>query len=92
MKKLLSVTVLALIASSAIAGQSMTSGYIKQNGTYVAPSVRTTPDANPYNNYSTRGNTNPYTGSAGTRDPAKVQQNYAPSNGGIRVPSVGRIR
>jgi hypothetical protein len=42
-------------------------GYTKKNGTYVAPSHRTTPDKNFKNNYSTKGNVNPYTGKAGTR-------------------------
>jgi hypothetical protein len=27
------------------------------------------PTENPYNNYSTRGNVNPYTGKTGTKDP-----------------------
>ena len=44
-------------------------GYTKSNGTYVSPHYRTAPDSTPYNNYSTRGNTNPYTGKQGTVDP-----------------------
>lgn len=47
-------------------------GYRRSNGTYVAPYERTSPNATPLDNYSTRGNVNPYTGQAGTRDP------YAP--------------
>ena len=30
------------------------SGYTRQNGTYVSPYVRSTPDGNPYNNYGSR--------------------------------------
>ena len=30
-------------------------GYYKGNGTYVAPHYRTSPDGNPYNNFSYRG-------------------------------------
>ncbi len=30
-------------------------GYYRKDGTYVRPHYRTTPDGNPYNNYSTRG-------------------------------------
>lgn len=41
-------------------------GYCRGNGTYVAPHYRTAPDGNPYNNWSTVGNVNPYTGKAGT--------------------------
>lgn len=44
-------------------------GYAKKDGTYVAPHYRTAPDSNPYNNYSTTGNVNPYTGKEGTKTP-----------------------
>jgi hypothetical protein len=44
-------------------------GYTRKNGTYVAPHVRTAPDSTKYNNWSTRGNINPYTGKAGTKNP-----------------------
>ena len=30
-------------------------GYFKGNGTYVMPHIRTSPDGNPYNNFSYRG-------------------------------------
>lgn len=42
-------------------------GYTKKNGTYVAPSRRSTPDSTTRNNWSTKPNTNPYTGKQGTR-------------------------
>lgn len=42
-------------------------GYNKQNGTYVAPARRSTPDSSKSNNWSTKPNTNPYTGKTGTR-------------------------
>ena len=42
-------------------------GYHRRNGTYVQPHYRSNPDGNPYNNWSTRGNVNPYTGKRGTR-------------------------
>jgi hypothetical protein len=51
-------------------------GHVRKDGTYVQPHYQTAPDRNPYNNYSTQGNTNPYTGQAGTRDPYQVQQQY----------------
>ena len=47
-------------------------GYTRQNGTYVQPSHRSNPDGNPNNNWSTKGNTNPYTGREGSKEP---QQN-----------------
>jgi hypothetical protein len=45
------------------------SGYTRSNGTYVEPYHRTEADSNPYNNYSTQGNVNPYTGQAGHKNP-----------------------
>jgi hypothetical protein len=42
-------------------------GYIRRNGTYVAPHVRSAPDGEFWNNWSTEGNVNPYTGQPGTR-------------------------
>lgn len=44
-------------------------GHIRQDGVYVQPSHRTAPDNNRFNNYSTQGNTNPYTGQMGTVNP-----------------------
>lgn len=44
-------------------------GYSRSNGTYVEPYHRTAPDSNPYNNYSTQGNVNPYTGQVGHKNP-----------------------
>lgn len=41
-------------------------GYFKKNGTYVSPHYRSSPDHNFYNNWSAKGNINPYTGKAGT--------------------------
>lgn len=43
------------------------SGYTRSNGTYVRPSHATNPDATKNNNYSTRGNVNPYTGKLGSK-------------------------
>jgi hypothetical protein len=42
--------------------------YIRRDGTYVQPSHRTQPDGNFNNNWSTRGNVNPYTSEEGKRD------------------------
>ncbi len=43
------------------------SGYTRSNGTYVHPYHATNPDSTRNNNYSTKGNMNPYTGVAGTK-------------------------
>ena len=42
-------------------------GYTRGNGTYVAPSHATNPNRTQRDNYSARGNLNPYTGKAGTK-------------------------
>jgi len=44
-------------------------GYVTRGGVYVQPHRATNPDRSRLNNYSTRGNYNPYTGKIGTRYP-----------------------
>lgn len=44
-------------------------GYVKKDGTYVAPYNRTSPNSTKADNWSTKGNTNPYTGKSGTKSP-----------------------
>ncbi|KAF0098702.1 MAG: hypothetical protein FD144_4221 [Rhodospirillaceae bacterium] len=44
-------------------------GYTTDRGTYVAPHQRTNPNGTQYDNYNSRGNTNPYSGNTGTRSP-----------------------
>jgi hypothetical protein len=44
-------------------------GYYRHNGTYVAPYHRTSPDRTQYDNWSAKGNVNPYTGKIGTKIP-----------------------
>jgi hypothetical protein len=46
-----------------------TSGYTGSTGTYVPPSHATNPNNTQTDNYTTRGNVNPYTGAVGTRTP-----------------------
>ncbi len=69
MKHLLLVLV-ALCASQAYAAKDVyVDGYFTNRGTYVQPHHRSTPDNNPYNNYSSNGDTNPCTGKMGTESP-----------------------
>lgn len=42
-------------------------GYTRQDGTYVQPHYRSSPDIYVNNNWSTKGNINPYTGAKGTQ-------------------------
>lgn len=54
------------------------SGYSRNNGTYVQPHVRTMPNNTNWDNYSTKGNKNPFTGSTGhrARDYSREAYNY----------------
>ena len=45
------------------------SGHTTKTGTYVPPHYRTGADSSKLNNWSTRGNVNPYTGKTGTKNP-----------------------
>jgi hypothetical protein len=60
---------LAPLVGTAIAGDTSVRGYTRKDGTYVQPHMRSTPDGNRSNNWSTQGNVNPYTGQPGTRSP-----------------------
>lgn len=46
-------------------------GYTKKNGTYVQPHFKSPPNKSKFDNFSTKGNLNPYTGKKGTVDPFK---------------------
>ena len=46
---------------------SYVSGYRRSNGTYVPGHYRSTADRSFHNNWSTKPNSNPYTGKRGTR-------------------------
>ncbi len=61
---------IGFMALSAMADDSV-KGYTKKDGTYVAPHFRTTPNDKKIDNYSSKGNVNPYTGKKGYVDPFK---------------------
>ena len=54
------------------------SGYTRSNGTYVQSHVRTMPNSTNWDNFSTKGNSNPFTGSTGyrARDYSNGAYNY----------------
>jgi hypothetical protein len=59
-------TAILLISFSLSAGADQSvRGYIRQDGTYVAPYVRSSPNTYKFDNYSGQGNSNPYTGQRG---------------------------
>ena len=53
--------------------------YVRSDGTYVQGHYRTAPDNTRLNNWSTQGNSNPYTGQKGYRDPYPSIYDTAPS-------------
>lgn len=71
MKKIASIITLGifvlglLVSSSSVEAASRTSGYTTKRGTYVMPYYRSTPNSVKYDNYSSKGNYNPYTGKKG---------------------------
>jgi hypothetical protein len=61
----------SLFAGSSVAQRKSSSDvyvrpYVKSNGTVVEGHIRSAPDKTAGNNFSTKGNVNPYTGEAGT--------------------------
>ena len=63
MKAVFAVVAL-LVAGSAVADEYV-QGYVKSNGTYVQPHMRSSPNSVKFDNYSSHGNSNPYTGQKG---------------------------
>jgi hypothetical protein len=67
-KKLgLLIAVLFSISSTMALANVSVKGYTKKNGTYVMPHYRSNPDKKIQNNWSTKGNINPYTSKKGTK-------------------------
>jgi hypothetical protein len=66
----LSVCIALLVAMPFSAdAQVSVKGYYRSNGTYVQPHVRSAPNNTTADNWSTKGNINPYTGEKGTTNP-----------------------
>lgn len=64
MYKTLFVILLALLSFKSLADQQV-NGYTRQDGTYVAPYMRSNPNSFRFDNFSSQGNYNPYTGQRG---------------------------
>lgn len=62
----------ALANTSSVEAAQKVKGYIKKNGTYVAPHFKTSPNKSKFDNFSTKGNINPFTGKKGTANPFKI--------------------
>lgn len=77
MKKAIFAIMAILVSTGAMADQYV-HGYTRQNGTYVQPYERSSPNSTRYDNYSTRGNVNPYTGQLGTESATPPVRNDYP--------------
>lgn len=71
MRLLLTLGLLCLAVSAR--ADEYVDGHVRQDGTYVPPHYRSSPNWTNRDNYSTEGNQNPYTGSSGNR-----AQDYSP--------------
>lgn len=58
-----------LLTSTNCYASNYVKGYTRKNGTYVQGHYRSKSDFTKLNNYSTRGNLNPYTGKQGNVNP-----------------------
>lgn len=68
-----------VVAQRSRGGRVSVRGYFRRDGTFVQPHHRSAPDGNVYNNWSTKGNINPFSGKEGTRvtPPAGFSGGYA---------------
>jgi hypothetical protein len=72
-------------------------GYFRSDGTYVQPHYRSSPDGNPYKNWSFPGNVNPHTGKVAPGNPDTYLRNYYGRNGppapstNFRIPNKGSL-
>jgi len=57
------------VLAAPVAAQVYVAPRVNSNGTFTQGHMRTAPNSTTLDNYSTRGNYNPYTGKIGTRDP-----------------------
>ena len=73
MKNKITLVLLAfsLLVPSFVSAASRVSGYTTKRGTYVQSYYRSSPNNTKLDNYSTKGNYNPYTGKSGYLKPYK---------------------
>jgi hypothetical protein len=76
MRKILIGLAICGLASLSFAGDTYVSGYTKSNGTYVSGHYRSSSNGTTSDNWTTKGNTNPYTGKKGTKTPEPKKKYY----------------
>ena len=75
-KTILFLAAILVYATTFGQGQTYVNGYTRSNGTYVEGHYRTTANYTKNDNWSTVGNTNPYTGTEGTK-PGGYNSSYS---------------
>lgn len=83
------IALLAITFSCSVFADKYVNGYVRKDGTYVQPHYRTDANNSKFDNYSTQGNVNPYTGQDGHVDPYKYEPksyNYTPPSNGYQNP------
>jgi len=83
MKKLILTILSFLLLASWSFADTYVNGYYRKDGTYVQGHYRSSQNNTKSDNYSTKGNYNPYTGKNGTVDP------YSSSSSGSSYGSYG---
>jgi len=70
MKKLIctSILSLSLLWLAPVSADEWVNGYTKSNGTYVQGHYRSSRNSSTWDNYSSKGNRNPYTGKKGSKN------------------------
>jgi hypothetical protein len=75
-KKYLIAVLLLSLFLPAWAEAKYTRSYVRRDGTFVSGYRSSRPDRNRWNNYSSKGNINPYTGKRGSIDPLKPRRRH----------------
>jgi hypothetical protein len=76
MKTIVLSTIAGVLFAFSQANADYVRGYVRRDGTYVAPHQRTSPDRNPYNNYNYPGNYNPNTSRTTPGNPDTYLERY----------------
>lgn len=71
MKHIITIIVLSVVGAVCANAQDYhyRSGYVTRTGTVVGGSYQTNPNSSRYDNWSTQGNQNPFTGQSGYKSP-----------------------
>ena len=71
MNRILLLVVVSLFLVGSVSAATRVGGYFRSNGRYVNSYYKSSPNSTRLDNYSTKGNYNPYTGKKGHTNPYK---------------------